>query len=254
MQSDMLEKAQARVATAQKQLDDALLNGTETTQAREHLAGTQAEVARIEAAIASESARIEAEKHQDMDARAAELAEAAKAKLLADFERMGFDSLPEFSIPTSPAISYLRAQDLVEAAQKRQALNEAEYRKLQRRVDDLGEQIAAITRRRSGGNEMASDAAQFTLLSADRDSARDLMRRMATHADDKEILRAQDAWRQWEATVGIARSGLLDAATQQAEAKLVAVAKARLVPFGGVCPSRYFPSVLMQKVLAGRAF
>jgi hypothetical protein len=256
MNSDLLSQAEARMSSAQAELDQALLDGQDTTKAREYLTSTQAEVARIEGAMASEQARVEAGKHQDMDARAAELVEATKAKLVAEFEAMGFSNLPAFAIPTGQAISLLRANDRL--AEEREAAGRRwdDTRALRTRIDDIATQMRVITTRRAQGDERASDAAQYALLQADHGAAKDLEDRMrAVPPEATEAARwAADANQQWMSTVGMARSGLLDAATQQAEAKLIAVAKARLVPFGGVCPSRYAPSVMMQKVLSGRAY
>lgn len=252
MSNDLLIQAKARVTSAQNELDQALLAGADTTQAREYLTSTQAEVARIEAAMASETARIEADASKDLESRAAELMAKGKAQLLAEFQALGFDSLPEFEIPSGAAISYVRASDLANAELANEQQHREASHKLQARINDLTQQMQAITARRLDGDERDSYAAQFALLRADCDAAKDLLNRLVRPEATTAALWADDARKLWEAAVGAARVRILETLTHQAEARLIAIARVRLTPVGGVFASRYFPSVQMRRALEGR--
>lgn len=254
MNHDLLNQAKARVASAQAELDRALVDGTDTTKAREHLAGTQAEVARIEAGTAAEQARIEMENRKEMERRAQDMVETATDELGQEFEAMGFTDPIECDIPAGPALDYLRASELALAEMANEQRHAEATYQLQVRIADLDCQLVSITERRLGGEERQSDAAQYALLSADRAGLVDMLNRMAPPQTTKAALWAADARQAWQAAIGAARVRVLDALTQEAENRLIAVAKARLTAVGGQYASRYQPSVLMQKILAGRVF
>lgn len=186
------------------------------------------------------------------NARTTEWVETAKDELEQEFRDLGFDHLPEFSIPTGPALDYLRASELamIESANE-QRHAEASYQ-LQVRIADLDCQLVSITERRLGGEERQSDAAQYALLAADRAGLADMLNRMAAPQATNTAQWAADARQAWQAAIGAARVRILDAMTQEAEARLIGLAKARLRAVGGVYPNRYFPSVQMRRALEGR--
>jgi hypothetical protein len=254
MNSDLLSQAEARMSSAQSELDQALLAGQDTTQAREYLASTQAEVKRIEATLEAETARIAAETSKDLESRAAELVEAAKAELLAEFEAAGITDVPEFDLPVAVAVSYLRASD--QAADEMTVENSyrQESHRLQVKIGELNDRMLALVDRRRSGEENQSDPAMYLMLSADRDGLKDMQSRLVRPQVGRAVEWVEDARKQWRGELGRVRAQLLQQMAPEADERVLRLARLMSTTRHGVSPTRYFPSLAMQKALSGRVF
>lgn len=254
MSNDLLNQSRARVASAQAELDQALLAGTDTGPARQFLATAEAEVQRIEATLEAETARIEAETSQTLNGRAQELVAKDKAELLAEFESAGITDVPAFDLPLGVAISYLKASDQADD----ELMVEQKYREesyaLQTRINERGAKMAAITERRLGGDTRPSDANEFVLLQADRDSLKSLLSRLVRPQVGRAVEWVEDARKQWHGEIGRVRAHLLKELAAEADERVLRLARLMSTTRYGISPTRYFPSLAMQKALSGRVF
>lgn len=254
MQNDMLAKAQARVADAQKQLDDALLAGLATTQAREYLDTARAELTRLEAAESGKNETASANNQRDLQTRVDGLVGKARTELEAEVRDLGFNDVPPFEIGTGAATAYLQAGDRAHAELLAEAADRKFRAGIQAQIADNADQRQALIQRRLAGHQSPDDAANLALLDADMGGLRDLLARREMPKATQAALWRDQAKVEWDATIGRVRDQILFALAEDLGERVFRVAKAQSTAKFGVSPRRFSPSMALRKAIEGRVY
>lgn len=252
MKPDLITAAQLRVDQAQIQLDSALENGTDTTQAREFLKAAEAELARLMDAKNAAASQTQGDMDADLNRRAEELAAEAKRELIAEFTRLGFKEIPAFNVPVGPAISLVKITDQAAAEAEEEQARQSKCDALRRRIEVLDERIGDMIDRRFNGDELPTDAANHQLLISDRDGLRRLLA-LASDPPDKTRTAewVDEARTAWLRTIGGVRAGALNQMAISAEELLCDLALEMSRPAYGVSPRRWRPYVRLQAAISG---
>lgn len=222
----LLEKARTQAETAHARLREALLSGEDTTSARRAL--TEAEAKLVELARENISVgpdpEIEAAIQSEAAALVAETAEAIAARVNA------FSPYPRpepIEIPINAALAYVRALRRHAAFESDLAEHRAREQRIQTRLDDLAARRESLVIRRMEGDERAEDAAELSLIEADR---RALEQMLAEHRAARPV-ETQDQRRHvenWNTTCNEAEGHALRALAERLQQHTITLAE-RLV-------------------------
>jgi len=253
MKTDLITAAQARANQAQQELDSALEAGADTTQAREFLQAAEAELARLIEARDAELNQEKSAADEKLWSRVIDFVAGVESDLMGELQSLGFAKIPAFSIPTGPAMDYLRTLKMVEEDASAMAAHEENCKRISDRINHVQVRIDALIARRQAGDEKVADAAQHMLLVADRDGLRDLLARQVLPEQTRAGEWVSDAVNNWLAAVGETRAKVLWEMALEAEGCLCNVAKALADP--GVnrayTARRWCPSVRLQGAISG---
>lgn len=196
MTTPLLEKARVQAETAHARLREALLAGEDTTSARRALTKAEAKLVELsrESISVGPDPEIEAAIQSEAAGLVAETAEAIAARVNA------FSPYPRpepVEIPIGAALAFVRAQRARAAFESDLAEHRAREQRIQTRLDDLAARRESLVIRRLEGDERPEDAAELSLIEADRRALEQMLaeHRAGRPPENQDPLRAADTWR-----------------------------------------------------------
>lgn len=195
-----INEVTAALELANKNLETALADGSDTTDARYLVVSLQQELEAFQRIAADEQARIEAEARAEADKQAAELASQVHKEIEAAATPGGLEELNGEPLPAldrNPEIDHAsrmiaHAQAKLAAAQERYREQFVKVEKLETRKAEKLAAIDTIKQRRLAGDEQPNDAAELAMLSADAESISGLVTAARNEVvDDRQIYREE---------------------------------------------------------------
>ena len=227
MTAPLLEKARAQAETAHDRLREALLAGDDTSAHRRALAEAEQRLAELtRETVTGPDPALEDAIQAEAAALVAETAEAIAARVNA----FSLYPRPEpVEIPIGAALALVRAQRRHAEFEADLAEHRAREQRIQTRLDDLAARRESLVIRRMEGDERAEDAAELSLIEADR---RALEQMLAEHRAARPV-ETPDQRRHaenWQTTCNEVEGHALRALAEQLQQHTIVLAK-RLTMF-----------------------
>ena len=231
-----IEQLVEKQRAAQAAVDAALAEGVDTTKPRKALEVATRAVEDARAAQVAEQRTAQEVEDTRITALAtamvAEITEPMRASLTEVLSGVEHPDFPDEATTRAAAAALIRARERLDST--REALVEAEQRQtqLRERIEGLVAERQAIIERRIRGEQRPDDAAQVTLLEADREGLERLEKQV-----DASVTKVQNALKEaetevsnkeWQLSLAVYRlqKDALRPAVEIAESKLVAAIEA----------------------------
>lgn len=192
----LIAKARAQAETAHARLQEALLAGEDTAAARRAL--TEAEAKLVELSRERVDTGPNPEIEAAIQAEAAELVTETAGAIAARVHALSPYPRPEpVELPLSLAVALVRARRQHATVEADLAEHRAKAQRIQTRLDDLAARREALLVRRMEGDERAEDAAELSLIDADRQGLEALLveHRTTRPIEGHALRHHEDEWK-----------------------------------------------------------
>lgn len=220
--NSLLEKAAARVDQAKQALNEALVNGADSSTAREVLSLAEQDLARVAAAVAEQGAANEASAGDALADEAGRLVEATLADIEGELSDLAAVPLPLLELPHGTARQLCQAHARRDGHLAAAREHEARLSSLRARLAALDEQRAQIGARRLAGDGKPTDEAAVYLIELDRSGLARLVAEAQAAAPTFDHRILEHAERLWADAIRSARLAALNSLARDLESRLVA--------------------------------